>query len=86
MIKRVAIVSTIALLLLSGLGGITLTAAQQPAIRVMFNGQYMNLDVPPVIQGGRTLVPFRAIFEALGATVSWNDATRTATGPRGTTT
>lgn len=86
MIKRVAIVSTIALLLLSGLGGITLTAAQQPAIRVMFNGQYMNLDVPPVIQGGRTLVPFRAIFEALGATVSWNDATRTATGTRGTTT
>ena len=86
MIKRVAIVLTIAVLLLGGLGGITPTVAQQPAIRIMFNGQYLNLDVPPVIQGGRTLVPFRAIFEALGATVSWNEAARTATGTRGTTT
>ncbi len=50
MIKRAAIVFSIALLLLSSLGGITLTSAQQPAIRVMFNGQYLNLNVAPVIQ------------------------------------
>ncbi|MBQ7040108.1 MAG: hypothetical protein IJN39_06025, partial [Clostridia bacterium] len=42
----------------------------------------MNFDVPPVIMNGRTMVPFRAIFEALGCTVSWDAETRTATGIR----
>jgi len=35
------------------------------------------LDQPPVIESGRTLVPFRFIGEALGATISWNAETRT---------
>lgn len=46
----------------------------------------MNLvqtDTPPTIVDGRTLVPVRAIFEALGATVEWDGDTRTATGTRG---
>jgi hypothetical protein len=38
------------------------------------------MDRHPVIRSGRTLVPLRAIFEALGAKVSWNDSTRTITG------
>lgn len=37
----------------------------------------------PVIVNGRTLVPLRAVFEALGATVEWNNDTRTATAQRG---
>ncbi len=40
----------------------------------------LNTDAPPANVGGRTLVPVRAIFEALGATVKWDTATRTATG------
>lgn len=43
-------------------------------------------DSPPVIVDGRTLVPVRAIFEALGAEVQWDPATRTASGTRGDTT
>lgn len=43
-------------------------------------------DSPPVIVDGRTLVPVRAIFEALGAEVEWDADTRTATGTRGDTT
>ena len=31
---------------------------------------------------GRTLVPVRAIFEAIGATVEWDNSTRTATGKK----
>ena len=34
----------------------------------------------PYIKHDRTLVPMRAIFEALGAEVSWDDATKTAIG------
>lgn len=30
------------------------------------------LDVPPTIEGGRTLIPIRAIVEAFGGNVSWN--------------
>ncbi|MBQ2968119.1 MAG: hypothetical protein IJE10_08390 [Clostridia bacterium] len=51
-------------------------------IAVRFNGEYMQFDVDPVLINDRTMVPLRAIFEALGATVSWNDETQTATGNR----
>lgn len=34
---------------------------------------------PPVIQNDRTLVPLRAIFEAMGASVIWNGETKTIT-------
>ena len=37
------------------------------------------MDVAPVILGNRTMVPLRFIAEALGAEVSWDVETRTAT-------
>lgn len=39
-------------------------------IPVYVNGQSVAFDVPPTIVQNRTLVPMRAIFEALGATVT----------------
>lgn len=36
-------------------------------------------DQKPILEDGRTLVPARGVFEALGATVSWNGNTNTAT-------
>lgn len=41
------------------------------------NGQAQFLDVPPMLVGGRTLVPLRFISQALGAAVSWNPASTT---------
>lgn len=41
-------------------------------ITVKVDGKALKLDQPPVIQDGRTLVPLRAIFEALGAQVKWD--------------
>lgn len=55
-------------------------------ITVTLNGQKIAFDQPPVIYRDRTMVPLRAIFEALGATVSWDGATSTATGTKGGTT
>ena len=37
-----------------------------------------NLDVPAQIIDGRTLIPLRAVSEALGKTVEWDGSTRTA--------
>lgn len=54
-------------------------------IKVFVNGTRVIFDVPPIIKNGRTLVPFRKIFEALGAEVGWFEQTRTVTGIRGAT-
>lgn len=43
----------------------------------------VETDTPPTVVDGRTLVPVRAIFEAIGATVTWDAAANTATGVRG---
>jgi hypothetical protein len=53
---------------------------------VQLDGRQLYFDVPPVIDNGRTLVPLRVIFEAMGATVAWDDATKTVTAIKGNTT
>jgi len=50
-----------------------------PTIRVLLNGTELKFDVPPQIIDGRTMVPMRVIFEALGATVEWDEVTKTVT-------
>lgn len=52
------------------------------APKVFVGGKAVTFDVPPRIESGRTLVPVRAIMEALGATVEWNGAKRTVTVTR----
>ncbi len=61
---------------------ISLEGRPSTEIAVKLNGEWMDFDVPPVLMNDRTMVPFRAIFEALGCTVSWNDETQTASGSR----
>lgn len=70
--KLAALIATL-LLLASAL---TTRASAEQGIRVFVDGR--ALDVSTTIVEGRTLVPLRAIFEALGAEVSWDDATKTA--------
>ncbi len=38
---------------------------------------------PQIVEGDRTVVPFRAIFEALGYKVDWDEPTQTVTGVKG---
>jgi len=40
------------------------------------NGRQVMLDVPPMVVGGRTLVPLRFVSEAMGARVDWDPASR----------
>jgi len=39
----------------------------------------LTLDSPPIIKNGRTLLPIRAIIEALGGTVEWNASEKKVT-------
>ena len=48
-------------------------------ITVIINGCTLESDTSPVIVEGRTLLPVRAICEAVGANVSFDNETRTVT-------
>ncbi len=53
-------------------------------IRVIVNGDEVVFpDQKPAIVNDRTLVPLRAIFEALKAEVEWDDETKTVTSKKG---
>lgn len=53
-------------------------ADEAKAITVYVDGTTVSFDAEPRIINNRTMVPMRAIFEAIGATVTWDDTTRTA--------
>ena len=59
--------------------------APDSTISVYINGTKIQFDQPPILDNGRTLVPLRAIFEALGAEVSWDSNTQTVTAIKGST-
>ncbi len=52
--------------------------------QVQVNGQLLKTAVPATQIDGYTFVPFRDIFEALGATVEYNAPKRLVTATRGT--
>ena len=45
-------------------------------LTLTLDGKALKTDVAPVIVNDRTMVPFRAIFEALNITVNWSGALR----------
>lgn len=65
---------------------LSLFTVSASAVDLYVDTNKIETDTPPTIVDGRTLVPVRAIFEAIGATVTWDGATRTATGVRDDTT
>lgn len=48
----------------------------QSRVDLYLDGQPLALDVPPEVRDGRTMVPIRAVPEALGADVSWDQESR----------
>lgn len=53
------------------------TAVLAASPSVILNGQKLVFDTDPYIEDDLTMVPFRAIFEAVGANVVWDESTRT---------
>ena len=49
-------------------------ATEDGVITILVNGEKLVTDVNPQLVNDRTMVPMRAIFEALGATVTWFEA------------
>ena len=67
--KRLILLSLAALFAFSG------TALAYPSIEL--DGEKIETDTAPIIEDGRTLVPARAVFEALGGDVGFEDGTTT---------
>lgn len=60
------------------------TVKRDPSkIDVFVNGEVLAFDQLPIIQSGRTLVPLRGIFEALGAAVQWDPFNKEITATNG---
>jgi len=80
--KRLSLILVLAILA----GILPLYASAQTGITVTIDGAALSFDVPPQIINGRAMVPMRRIFDALGANVQWNGASRsiTATSPNRT--
>jgi len=52
-------------------------------ISVEISGDRVRFDQEPIAYNDRVMVPMRKIFEELGAKVSWDNNTQTATGRKG---
>ncbi len=52
-------------------------------IEVVLDNAKIEFDVLPELVNDRTMVPVRAIFEALGAVVDWENETQTITAAKG---
>lgn len=63
-----------------------LLTANASAIDLYVDFGRLEAQTPPTVVDGRTMVPVRAIFEALGAAVDWDAAAKTATGTTAETT
>ncbi len=56
---------------------------QEAAVLVSYNDEPVEFDTMPIIEDGRTLVPFRALLEKLGATVEWDEENQVVTATKG---
>ena len=68
------------IMILSSFGMISVFANDE--IKIQINGKMCEFDTKPLIINDRTMVPMRAIFEALGAKITWVDRTKTVVGVR----
>jgi len=64
------------------LSAFTIHAVAEDNVKVLLNGVELSFDVHPQLIDGRTMVPMRRIFEALGAEVDWDGETQTVTALR----
>ncbi|MBQ6614409.1 MAG: hypothetical protein IIX18_03720 [Clostridia bacterium] len=56
-----------------------MTRLDKSDLLVHYDFSSLSEKNPKVIKNSRTLLPIRFLAENLGATVTWNDATKTAT-------
>lgn len=79
----IRLVKLIFIVMLLTMFGAMFSYAGSVPIQVKLDGADIVSDSPPVIIDGRTLIPARALFEAMGGTVGWNGSVREVTAEVG---
>lgn len=77
---KIMIVMAMTLSILGWYGSHSVVEAESKAITAAINDKNIAFSTPPYQKAGTTLVPFRAIFEALNLTVGWNAEKQQVTG------
>lgn len=83
MSRRWLILLVVMTLLFTNPLGYRQSGASVGPVIITIDGRPIKADVAPVIISGRTMVPFRTIFEALGARVDYDILTDIAKGTKG---
>ncbi|MBQ8002863.1 MAG: carbohydrate-binding domain-containing protein, partial [Clostridia bacterium] len=78
-IKKLVSIVTLSAILIASIG----IESYAEDITVRLDGQNVECAVPPRIENGRTMVPMRAIFEAFGMEVTWNNDEKSVTATNG---
>lgn len=81
--KRFILLTIFIFLVTAALPPAALAGEHDGEVAVLVDGLPVSFDVKPAIRNGRTLVPFRALAEALNVTVTWDGATRAVTAVKG---
>ncbi len=86
-IGGIIIIMKVKKMLILGLSVLSMFSALNTAYgaSIKINDKLVEGEAEPVIVEGRTLVPVRAIFEGLDASVEWDAETKTVTGTNGDT-
>ena len=84
-VMAVSAFGTIALADENGADTTVVETTNPDAVTVLINGTLLDTDVPAQIINDRTMVPMRAIFETLGANVSWIEENQAIVATRGAT-
>lgn len=80
--KRFVAMLALSIIFTSGLV-LPVFAQKGGEIQVLIDGLLVQFDVQPLIKGNRTLVPFRAVADALNVAVHWDGVKRTITAKDG---
>ncbi|WP_274650238.1 stalk domain-containing protein [Paenibacillus humicola] len=80
--KRLSLIGCSMVMLLAGSQAAAAAGAAQPATTIVLDGYPLPFPVSPEIVRGTTMVPFRAIAEALQISVSWDNKTHTITADK----
>ena len=65
------------LMCLTAFVSFAVTGNAESDVKILLDGNEVKSDVAPFIQNDRTMVPARAIFEAMGAQVTWDAENKT---------
>lgn len=82
-IGKFALAASIWIGTLSGVTSLPQQAYADTSIRIMLDGYPLQFPAEPIIKEGTTLVPFRAISEALGIQVTWDANTKSISAVKG---